>query len=64
MKRGDKVKIYNATAGGKQILEGVAKLIEPSEIGNEGLNPGFEYWQVEFIDQTGVFFDRIIGIKS
>ena len=55
------VKIYNVTLGGKQLLEGTAKLIKPSDIGNDGLNEGFEFWQVEFTDEKGVYFDRIVS---
>jgi hypothetical protein len=60
MKKGDLVEIYNTTIGGKQVTEGTAKLIRPSDIGNEGLNDGYEFWQVEFTDQKGEYFDRII----
>lgn len=63
MKRGDKVTISNATFGGKTIVEGTAKLIKPSDIGNDGLNPGYEYWQVEFTDQKGEYFDRVIKVS-
>lgn len=60
MKRGDIVEVSNETLGGKAIIEGTAKLIKPSDIGNDGLNHGYECWQVEFTDQPGEYFDRII----
>jgi hypothetical protein len=60
MKPGDIVEIHNATLGGKEIIEGKARLIKPSDIGNDGLNEGWEYWQVEFTDQPGEYFDRVI----
>lgn len=60
MKAGDIVSIYNKTIGGEDILEGEAKLIKPSDIDNGGLNDGFELWQIEFTDQLGEYFDRII----
>lgn len=62
MKPGDMTDIYNQTIEGKDILEGQAKLIKPSDIGNDGLNNGYEYWQVEFVDQRGEYFDRVIKI--
>ena len=60
MKQGAIVTIYNRTIGGEEIIEGEAKLIKPSDIGNAGLNDGWEYWQVEFIDQPGDYFDRVV----
>ena len=63
MKAGSLVDIHNATIGGKAIIEGRAKLIKPSDIGNDGLNDGYEYWLVEFTDQKGEYFDRIIKVS-
>ena len=64
MNRGDIVTIYNTTLGGKQIIvEGRAKLIKPSDIGNDGLNKGWEYWQVEFTEQKDEYFDRIVELS-
>ena len=60
MKPGDIVTIYNESIGGKQILEGQAKLIKPSDMGNDGLSDGYEYWLVEFTDQKGEYFDRVV----
>ncbi len=60
MIKGDVVIIWNETLRGKQIVEGKARLIKPSDIGNDGLNPGYEYWQVEFTDQKGEYFDRVV----
>jgi len=62
MKAGDITKIYNTTLGGKQVLEGEAKLVKPSDIGNDGLEDGYEYWQVEFTDERGEYFDRVIKV--
>ena len=59
---GELVEIANLSIAGKPIIEGTAKLIKPSEVGNDGLNPGYEYWQVEFTDQIGEYFDRIIKV--
>lgn len=61
MKAGDIVTIYNSTISGKEVIEGKAKLVKPSDMGNEGLEKGWEYWQVEFTDQLGEYFDRIVG---
>ena len=60
MKAGDLVEIKNQTIGGKDIIEGRAKLIKPSGIGNRGLTDKFEYWLVEFTDQKGEYFDRVV----
>ena len=60
---GDIVEITNGTIGGRALIEGTAKLVKPSDIGNEGLNDGWEYWQVEFTDQKGELFDRIIKVS-
>jgi len=62
MKAGDMVEIHNTTLGGRQELEGKAKLIKPSDIGNDGLEDGYEYWQVEFTDEEGEYFDRVIKV--
>ena len=59
MKRGDIVEIVNGS-GRSRFVEGQARLIKPSDIGNEGLNEGWEYWQVEFIDEPGEYFDRVV----
>ncbi len=63
MAQGKIIEIYNTTIGGKKIIEGKAKLIKPSDIGNDGLNPGYEFWQVEFTDQLGEYFDRVIKVR-
>lgn len=63
MKAGDIVEVKNTTIGGKPIIEGNAKLIKPSDIGNDGLNEGYEYWQVEFTDSKGEYFDRIVEVS-
>ena len=60
MKPGDLVSISNTTIGGKPIIEGKAKLIRPSDIGNEGLEDGYKYWLVEFTNEQGEYFDRIV----
>jgi len=62
MKAGDITKIYNTTLGGKQVVEGEAKLIKPSDLGNDGLSPGYECWLLEFTDQKGEYFDRVIKV--
>lgn len=59
MKAGDIVEISNQTMGGKQILEGKAKLIKPRDFAP--LDDGWEYWQVEFVDQKGEYFDRAVS---
>jgi hypothetical protein len=64
MKKGDLVNIYTTTFGGKQILEGHAKLVKPSNISNEGLSNGYEYWLVEFTDQKGEYFDRVVRVTN
>ncbi len=63
MKAGDIAEIGNKTLGGNDFIEGMAKLIKPSEIGNDGLNDGYEFWVVEFTDQAGEYFDRIIKVS-
>ncbi len=60
---GDIVLIRNHTIRGNEIDEGLAYLIKPSDIGNDGLTDGYEFWQVEFTDQPGEYFDRVIRVK-
>jgi len=62
VKAGDIAEINNGTQdNGKPYIEGRAKLIRPSDIGDEGLADGYEFWVVEFTDQLGEYFDRIVS---
>ena len=63
MKAGDIVEVKNQTIGGRDLIEGEAKLIKPSSIGDSGLNEGWEYWLVDFTDQKGEYFDRVIKVS-
>jgi len=60
MKSRDIVEIENQSIGGKSFVEGKAKLIKPIEGKNIA---GYEYWQVEFIDQKGEYFNRIVRVS-
>jgi hypothetical protein len=59
MHAGDIVTIDN---GGE--IEGRAKLIVHSDIDNGGLNDGYEWWLVEFQDEKGEYFDRIVEFQE
>ncbi|KKK95332.1 hypothetical protein LCGC14_2673890 [marine sediment metagenome] len=63
MEPGDIVEVVNGK-GDENFIEGKAKLIRPSEIDNDGLNLFYEWWVIEFLDEPGQHYDRIIGSIS
>jgi hypothetical protein len=58
MKKGDIVNVYNYTLGGREFLEGKAKLIKKLDV----LTSDTERWNVHFIDdKSDVNFERSIN---
>ena len=57
MKPGDRVKVYNTDAGGRERFEGVAVLVTNTDAADDS---PWQRWFVEFESEPGTQYDRVV----
>lgn len=60
MRRGEVYSIRNSTLGGKPCIEGEARLVRCIAKEVPGFGRDTESWLVEFLDEPGVRFGRVV----